>query len=140
MNRLVTFTTAALLALVVAAPALSGSSATITIRHQVRGCHTWSFNGGAYKASQSISLAKGTKLTVIDIDIMPHKLVQVSGPTLKLPASAAMHKMGASTTFAFTKAGTYKFTTKPGEDYMSMSSHMKTIGEDYVLKLTVVVY
>jgi hypothetical protein len=29
----------------------SSPPATLTIRHQLRGCHTWSFNGGAYKAS-----------------------------------------------------------------------------------------
>ena len=34
----------------------------------------------------------------------------------------------------FSKAGVYKLTTKPGEDYMK---GMKTIGEDNVLRLTV---
>jgi hypothetical protein len=32
--------------------------------------------------------------------------------------------------------GLYRFTTKAGEDYPSMSM-MKTVGEDYVLHLTV---
>ena len=39
-------------AAVFAGSALASSpQATLTIRHQLRGCHTWSFNGGAYKAS-----------------------------------------------------------------------------------------
>jgi hypothetical protein len=44
--------------------------------------------------------------------------------------------MGASLKITFTKPGVYHFTTKPGEDYMA---GMKTIGEDNVLKLTVIV-
>ena len=123
-------------ALVLPLGASAHGSATLTIRHQLRGCHTWSVNGGAYKASQSITLHRGDALTVIDNDIMPHKLVQVSGPTLRLPASASMHRMGASTRVVFAKTGVYKFTTKAGEDYAAMAK-MKTIGEDNVLKLTV---
>jgi plastocyanin len=121
-------------ALVLPLGASAHGSATLTIRHQMRGCHAWSFNGGAFKASQSVTLERGTTLTVTDNDIMSHKLVQVSGPTLRLSASAYMHKMGASTHVVFTKAGVYTFTTKPGEDYFK---GMKTIGEDNVLKLKV---
>jgi hypothetical protein len=47
-----------------------------------------------------------------------------------------MARMGARTKVTFTKAGTYRFTTKVGEDYMK---GVKTVGEDNVLKLTVVV-
>jgi plastocyanin len=117
--------------------ASAGTSTTITIRHQVRGCHAWAVNNGAYKASQSVTITRGSSITFIDNDVMPHKLVQVSGPALKLPATANMHKMMASTTIRFSKAGTYKFKTKAGEDYMA---GVKTIGEDNVLKLTVVVH
>ena len=41
-----------------------------------------------------------------------------------------------SAQITFTKPGVYHFTTKAGEDYMA---GMKTIGEDNVLRLTVVV-
>ena len=81
---------------------------------------------------------------------MPHKLVETSGPAVKIvrlspgmgmgmkgtfPAGM-MARMGASSKVTFTKPGVYKFTTKVGEDYMS---GVKTTGEDNVLKLTVTV-
>jgi hypothetical protein len=46
-----------------------------------------------------------------------------------------MLHMSATVRVTFGKAGVYKFTTKPGEDYPGMA--MKTIGEDNVLRLTV---
>jgi hypothetical protein len=102
-----------------------------------RGCHTWSFDGGAYKASLKIAVARGATLKVIDNDIMPHKLVQLAGPKAKL-VSPAMRQMSAQAKVTFPKKGTYRFTTRAGEDYPNMSM-MKTIGEDHVLRLTVVV-
>jgi plastocyanin len=131
------FSTVLAVGLLAVGVASASPSTTITIRHQMRGCHTWAVNNGAYKASQSVAITRGGSITFVDNDIMPHKLVQLSGPALKLPASAYMHTMGAKTTIHFAKAGVYKFTTKAGEDYMS---GMKTIGEDNVLKLTVVVH
>jgi plastocyanin len=120
----------------VAGSALAHSpQATLTIRHQVRGCHSWSFNGGAYKASQRIKVEVGTTLTVIDNDVMPHKLVQLSGPKAWL-IKPAMRHMSAQAKVVFGAKGTYTFTTRAGEDYMQ---GMKTIGEDNVLRLTVVV-
>jgi hypothetical protein len=112
-------------------------AATLTIRHQTKGCHTWAFTGGAWKATQQITLAKGAKLTVVDNDIMPHTLVQQSGLRAKL-STPAMRHMGARATAVFSKTGTYVFRTKAGEDYPSMSN-MKTIGEDNVLRLVVTV-
>ena len=117
----------------VAAP----KSATLTIRHQMKGCHSWAFTGGAWQGTQSITLARGAKLTVIDNDVMPHKLVQLSGPTAKLNMPAMKH-MGAQASLIFGKAGSYVFGTKAGEDYASMSG-MKTIGTDNVLRLVVTV-
>ena len=109
--------------------------ATLTIRHQTRGCHAWSFNGGAYTASLKIKLAHGSTLKVIDTDVMPHKLVQLAGPKTKLIAPAMSH-MSAQAKVIFAKKGTYKFTTKAGEDYMK---GIKTVGPDNVLRLTVTV-
>src|SRR5438552_3825210 len=57
---------------VAAALAVSASGAanvSLQIRHQVRGCHTWSVNGGAYKASQTVTVTRGTVLTVVDNDV-----------------------------------------------------------------------
>lgn len=111
--------------------------ASVVIRHQVRGCHSWSVNGGAFKASQTITLHRGGSFVVTNTDVMPHKLVLTSGPALRLVRPLLGH-MGMSTTVTLTRRGTYRFTTKPGEDY-PMMTNLKTIGEDNVLKLTVVV-
>jgi plastocyanin len=124
-------------AVLVGAAVAAPSTATLTIRHQTKGCHTWAFAGGAWKASQQVTLAKGGKLTIVDNDIMPHTLVQQSGPQAKL-STPAMRHMGARATAVFAKAGTYVFKTRAGEDYPSMS-HIKTIGEDNVLRLVVTV-
>jgi hypothetical protein len=115
----------------------SSHQATLTIRHQMRGCHAWSFDGSAYKASLKIKLVRGTTLKVIDNNVMPHKLIQVAGPKARLIAPA-MNQMSAQAKVIFTKSGTYRFKTNAGEDYPMMGD-MKTSGEDYVLRLTVVV-
>ena len=112
-----------------------GPQAKLTIRHQIRGCHAWSFNNSAYRASLKIKLAPGTTLNVTNNDVMPHKLIQLAGPKLHF-AGANMNHMSAATHVTFLKKGTYRFMTKAGEDYMQ---GMKTIGEDNVLRLTVTV-
>jgi hypothetical protein len=140
-------TAAACLGFAVTASAAAGP--TLVIRHQVRGCHSWSLNGGPYKAATTLHVRRGTTLKVVDNDIMPHLLVQTGGPKAvlrKVPSSTAdvktplrgsglMAHLGASVTVRFPKAGVYRFTTKAGEDYVEA----KTIGEDNVLRLTVVV-
>jgi plastocyanin len=129
-------------ALALAASALLASSATaggkqasLLIRHQSHGCHAWSFNHGAFKPSLKINLTRGTTLTVTDSDVMPHKLLQLSGAKLHI-VTPAMGHVGATAKVTFLKKGTYRFTTKPGEDYVA---GIKTIGEDNVLRLTVTV-
>lgn len=47
-----------------------------------------------------------------------------------------MNHTSASTSVKLMRKGLYRFTTKAGEDYASMSM-MKTVGEDYVLHLRV---
>jgi plastocyanin len=113
------------------------AKSTITIRHQMKGCHAWSVNGGPYSATQRTTLARGGAITFVDNDVMPHKLVQKSGPAVRYYGSPAMRHMSATVRVTFGKAGVYKFTTKPGDDYPGMA--MKTIGEDNVLRLTVTV-
>jgi hypothetical protein len=126
---------AAIVALVAAAPAGAGSSATITISHQMRGCHMWQLGNGKPAPTLNIALKAGTVLRFVDNDVMPHKLVQLSGPKLSL-TSANMNHMSASMSVKLARKGTYRFTTKPGEDYKQFAS-MKTVGEDYVLRLTI---
>jgi plastocyanin len=118
-----------------AATAKSPSSVKVLIQHQTRGCHAWSVNGGAFAASRTARLAAGGSVTFTDNDIMSHKLVLTSGPAVKFVGKPAMNRMGATVKVVFAKAGTYRFTTKPGEDYKGMAQ--KTIGEDNVLHLTV---
>jgi plastocyanin len=112
--------------------------AKITIRHQLRGCHTWSVNGGAYRAAQHVKLARGGTITFVNNDMMPHRLVLKSGPAVKFIGRANMNHMAASAKVRFAHAGTYRFMTKAGEDYKNMGD-AKTIGEDNVLTLKVVV-
>jgi plastocyanin len=150
MKKLSTLIAVGMAAALASGAAAAPRSGTIVIRHQVRGCHAWSFNGGAYGATLKVKLARGGTLTIVDNDVMAHQLVQTSGPGAsiqKLPSTmmemsheftgpGVMAHMGASIKVTFAKAGTYRFTTKAGEDYMK---GMKTVGEDNVLRLTVTV-
>ena len=146
-------TTFAAVTAVVAGTASAATPAThsLVIRHQVRGCHSWSVDGGAYKATQAMVVRRGGWLTVTNNDVMPHQLVKTSAPALKIEtlktpmAGMGLHgafgpsmmaHMGATVKITFAHAGVYRFTTKAGEDYMP---GMKTIGEDNVLRLTVTV-
>jgi plastocyanin len=119
----------------VASAASTTGHASLLIRHQMRGCHAWSVDGGAFKASQSITLHHGGWLAVTNNDVMPHTLVLTSGPSLRI-GHAKLGHMGASLKVTFTRPGVYRFTTRPGADYMA---GMKTTGADNVLKLTVTV-
>lgn len=135
----------ALPAIVMAAP----RTASLTIRHQVRGCHAWSVNGGPFAAAHTLTLARGGSIRFTNNDVMPHTLLKVSGPSVvvrngsTMPMGMGMHgraapgvmsHMGATTTVSFQRAGTYVLKTKAGEDYMP---GFKTVGEDNVLTLTV---
>jgi plastocyanin len=129
---------AALALALIAAPAAGASAPTqanLTIRHQLHGCHAWSLDGGAYKASQALTLRLGGTLVVTDNDVMSHRLVETSGPAVRI-AHPGMARIGATAKVTFTHPGSYHFTTKPGEDY---TKGIKTIGEDNVLRLTVTV-
>ena len=108
--------------------------ATIVIRHETHGCHSWSLNSGAYKASLTAHIARGGTIIVRNNDVMPHKLIQKSGPAVHFIGHMAMGHMSASVKVSFPKAGVYRLLTKPGEDY---SKGIKTTGEDNILRLTV---
>ena len=111
------------------------AKAAVTIRHQTRGCHSWSINGGASRVSLTTTLARRGTIRFVDNDVMPHKLVKTSGPAVRYVGNPSMRHMSASVSVTFARAGTYRFTTKAGEDYPGV--HVKTIGEDNVLRLTV---
>ena len=103
MKRLVIVLSSLALAVGLAAAGAAASShaskrATIVIRHQMRGCHAWSVNGGAYRPTQTARLAHGGAITFVDNDVMPHKLVQTSGPAARFdlePGGAAEQLAGA---------------------------------------------
>lgn len=159
MKKLLVLAAAAVLAAAIASSASAAGGATLLIRHEHKGCHSWSLNGGAFAARQTAHLSRGASLVVVDNDVMPHLLLQRGGPkvavhrlsgfmgsmgsmgsmgtmatTLKGPG--LMAHMGASVEISFPRAGTYTFTTKAGEDYMP---GIETVGEDNVLALKVVV-
>jgi len=125
------------IALVAALPAAAGGVRnSVQIRHQARGCHTWSVNGGAYRASSTMGVARGALVTFTNNDIMRHTLIQTAGPKVTI-GSARMARIGAHAYITFTSPGQYRFITRFGEDYPGMD--MKTIGEDNVLTLKVIV-
>ena len=129
--------TAIAIALVLAAPAASHENGPVLIiRHEMRGCHAWSLGDGAAKVSQIIRLKRGVHLAIGNNDVMPHKLVQTSGPRVSLPDGASMNSIGAMIEVRFPEAGVYRFTTRAGADY---SKGMRTIGVDNTLKLKVIV-
>ena len=123
--------------LVLAAPGgATPANAKVTIHHQLRGCHSWAVNGGAYRPAQHIRLARGGTVTFVNNDVMPQKLVKKSGPAVRYIGKPNMNHPAASVKVVFKRAGVYRFTTKVGEDYVK---GVKTIGEDNVLTLKVVV-
>jgi plastocyanin len=135
MKRTLALATA--IAAVVAVPAAAGPpQSTVTIRHQMRGCHAWSASGGAYRAHLTMGVSRGALVTFTNNDVMPQTLIQRSGPKVTI-GSARMARIGAHAYVTFTRPGAYKFVTKFGEDYPGMDMH--TIGEDNVLTLTVIV-
>src|SRR5437764_708554 len=86
MNRLLAIFAGGTAAAALAAPAFAAGNVQITIRHQMRGCHAWAVGNGAYKASQTVTVARGTTLNFTDNDVMPHTLIQVAGPRVTLHA------------------------------------------------------
>jgi plastocyanin len=119
-----------------AAVAAAPRHASVVIRHEVKHCHSWALGSGPSVAHVNAKLAVGGSITFKNTDVMPHRLIEKSGPHAIFAGSASMSHMAASVKVTFPRAGTYRFTTKAGEDYMT---GVKTIGEDNVLTLTVTV-
>jgi len=121
----------------------------LLIRHQRAHCHAWSLNGGPYEAAQQVTLAADARLTVVNYDVMSHRLVKTSGPAVTMlngtlmpmmgggyvsQTPGLMSHMGSRTTVTFSRHGTYVFHTRAGEDYMP---GVETTGADNILTLTV---
>jgi plastocyanin len=122
-------------ALAVASSGPAANSTAVSIRHQMHGCHAWSINSGPFKPALAATVRQGAVVKITNNDVMPHKLVQTSGPQLRL-IHPNMSKMASVATMRLMHKGVYHFTTKPGEDFKWAAS-MKTTGEDNVLRLTI---
>jgi plastocyanin len=139
MKRLLlTLVTVTSLAAVAAGSAIGAGPSQITIRHQMHGCHSWSYNGGASQAALVVRLHPGATLTVKNVDVMPHTFVQTAGPVAVFQGKALLNKIGAQVGVRFPKAGTYAFKTRAGDDYKAFAG-VKTTGEDNKLTLKVIV-
>ncbi len=140
MRRLACLLAAMAGAAVLAATSVAAAkpaSILVLIRHQTHGCHTWSVNNGAYRASQTVRLARGGTINIVNRDVMPQALVQKSGPKARVVGNAKLNTMGASVKLIFPTAGRYRFATKAGEDYPGFDR--PTVGKDNSLTLTVIV-
>jgi hypothetical protein len=126
---------AALGALALAPCAGAGPTATITISHQMRGCHAWSLGSGPIRPSLSVRMPPGTTLRFKNDDVMPQRLIQTAGPRLRL-VHPNMNKMASTAWTKLTKKGVYRFTTRAGK-YFPWAGSNDTAGKDYVLHLTV---
>lgn len=99
-------------------------------------------NKSPFRAAQSLQLARRGTITFTNNDVMPHRLIELSGPRVVMrngdskAAAGMMSHMGATTAIRLATPGVYRFRTRAGEDYMA---GVKTVGEDNVLTLTVTV-
>ena len=140
----------------ISASAAAPKTASLQIKHVVRGCHSWSLNGGALRVNQIVKLASGDSLLVTNNDLMVQDLMQTSGPavTMKLvrrshmgkmhmtmpmegkPSPHALSHMGAQVKLTFSKPGRYHFNLIDRGDYFD---NIKTVGPDHHPTLTVTV-
>jgi hypothetical protein len=125
----------ATLAMVAPTVASAHGVTAITIRHQVRGCHTWSANSGPWRATLRLAVDRDRLIQMINNDVMPHRLVQTAGPRAVI-SGANMNRMGARAQLSFRRKGVYRFTTRAGDEYRGMMD-MHTVGRDYTLRLVV---
>jgi hypothetical protein len=107
---------------------------SLTIQHVQRGCHVWS-NGKTTGAMMRLHLKQGQTLSIMDMDVDAHKMMQFAGPTHMQMGGPMMTTHGMKMTF--TKKGIYRFGTRTVE--MAGMTDVKTIGPDNKLRLVVTV-
>src|SRR5512133_2457277 len=107
---------------------------SLTIQHVQRGCHVWS-NGKTTGAMMRLHLKQGQTLSIMDMDVDAHKMMQFAGPTHMQMGDPMMTAHGMKMTF--TKKGIYRFGTRTVE--MAGMTEVKTIGPDNKLRLVVTV-
>lgn len=126
----------ALAMLVAATPASAAGSETITITHVMRGCHEWDLGHGPMKPTMSLTVKRGTVVRFVNNDVMPHRLIRLSGPKVELKG-ANMNRMASSASARFVNSGTYRFKTVFGAFFPWAASMGAKIGKMSVLHLTV---
>ena len=113
-----------------AAPA----TAKLSIQHVQKGCHVWS-NGKTTAAMMRLHLEVGQKLSILDMDVDAHQMMQFAGPARLRMGGPMM--MNRNMTLSFSKKGVYRLGTKTVE--MPGAMQVKTIGPDNKLRLVVTV-
>lgn len=124
--------------LAIPSTAAAPSSASVVIRHQVRGCHTWSLNGGQYRRMLELRIRRGGSITITNNDPMVHKLVQLAGRAVVMQHPAdhhmtrmgrkhitgrgVMNHMGARLRVTFLRGGLHRFTTEDLGDYFELKT------------------
>jgi hypothetical protein len=78
-------------AAIVSPLAAAPGTASLLVRHQTRGCHAWSLNGGPYVSRQHVRLRAGGSLTVTNDDPMVQQLVQTRGPAVRMKLERESH-------------------------------------------------
>lgn len=118
--------------------ARAGVDTRITIRHEQHGCHTWSVAGGAWRATQSVTIHAGATIEFMNDDLMTHRLTQLAGPRLTMPPtmlqSTFKHPGGGTVELRFARRGVYRLRTVDGDESGKPTG---TVGADNVLRLTV---
>jgi len=116
------------------AAAAPARSASLTIRHQTKGCHTWSLNRGPYKVVQVVRLARGGTMTVTNNDVEVQELVQTAGPPARM-ITPVMSRIGATARVVFPRRGVYRFRNEEGKPLVP---DLQVMGES-ILKVRVIV-
>ena len=71
MNRLLVIFAGGVAAVALAAPALAAGNVQITIRHQMRGCHSWSVANGPWRTGLKLKVDRDTSLFFVNDDVTP---------------------------------------------------------------------
>lgn len=115
----------------------SASLATrkLTIQHVQKGCHVWS-DGKVTSTMMRLHLKPGQKLSITDMDVDAHQMLQFGGPA-KLRMGGPM-MMNRGLTLSFAKRGLYRLGTKTVE-MEGGGMEVETNGPDNKLRLQITV-
>lgn len=108
----------------------------LTIQHVQKGCHVWSNGTMTAASTMRLQLKRGQELTISDMDVDAHQLIELSGPSRI--ATGAPLTMGHERKFTFTKKGVYRLGTRTVE-LPGAAMDVKTTGLDHKLRLVVAV-